>query len=84
MLTKDQAFDISEFIYKYGNESLWKVGDKLEKILLEITPNKGKEISKYIVKNGPKAVHLLNDSIFKLTQDLLKSTPEEPLELIQA
>ena len=33
MLTKDQAFDISEFIYKNGHESLWRVGDNLEKIL---------------------------------------------------
>lgn len=84
MLTKDQAFDINEFVYKYSNESLWRVGDKLEKILLEIAPNKGKEISKYIVKNGPKAVHLLNDSIFKLTQDLLKVVAEETPELAEA
>ena len=47
MLTKDQAFDINEFIYKNSHESLWRVGDKLEKILSEfaINPDKDKIIN---------------------------------------
>lgn len=80
MLTKDQAFDINEFIYKNGHESLWRVGDSLEKILndLAISPEKDKIISKFLVKNGSKTVYTLSNAIFKLTEELMKveETPE--------
>ncbi len=81
MLTKDQAFDINEFIYKNGHESLWRVGDSLEKILneLAINPNKDQIISKFVSKNGAKPVHTLNNAIFKLIEDLMKA--EETIEL---
>jgi len=74
MLTKDQAFDISEFIYKNGHESLWRVGDILEKILneLAVNPEKEKIIGNFLTKNGSRTVHTLNNAIFKLTEDLLK------------
>ena len=73
MLTKDQAFDISEFIYKNGHESLWRVGDSLEKILgeLAINPNKEQIISKFVAKNGAKTLHTLNNAIFKLVDQLM-------------
>lgn len=80
MLTKDQAFDISEFIYKNGHESLWRVGDNLEKILnhLAINPNKEQIISKFLSKNGGKTVYTLNNAIFKVIEELMKAeeTPE--------
>lgn len=84
MLTKDQAFDINEFIYKNGHESLWRVGDSLEKILndLAINPEKDKIISKFLVKNGSKTVYTLSNAIFKLTEELMKV--EETSELITA
>lgn len=73
MLTKDQAFDINEFIYKNGHESLWRVGDSLEKILgeLAINPNKEQIISKFVSKNGSKTLHTLNNAIFKLVDQLM-------------
>lgn len=80
MLTKDQAFDISEFVYKNGHESLWRVGDNLEKILnhLAINPNKEQIISKFLSKNGGKTVYTLNNAIFKVIEELMKAeeTPE--------
>ena len=84
MLTKDQAFDISEFIYKNGHESLWRVGDSLEKILGEfaINPNKEQIISKFVAKNGAKTVYTLNNAIFKLIEELMKA--EEAIELTTA
>ena len=74
MLTKDQAFDISEFIYKNGHESLWRVGGNLEKILneLAVNPNKDQIISKFVAKNGAKTVHTLNNAIFNLVEQLIK------------
>ena len=74
MLTKDQAFDISEFIYKNGHESLWRVGDNLEKILneLAVNPDKDQIISKFVAKNGAKTVHTLNNAIFNLVEQLIK------------
>jgi hypothetical protein len=82
MLTKDQAFDISEFIYKNGHESLWRVGDNLEKILnqLAVNPDKDQIISKFVAKNGSKTLHTLNDAIFNLAEQLMKI--EEPAESI--
>ena len=79
MLTKDQAFDINEFIYKNGHESLWRVGDGLEKILgeLAINPNKEQIISKFVAKNGAKTVHTLNNAIFKLIEELMKAEESE-------
>jgi hypothetical protein len=73
MLTKDQAFDISEFIYKNGHESLWRVGDDLEKILneLAVNPDKDQIISKFVAKNGAKTLHTLNIAIFKLVDQLM-------------
>ncbi len=73
MLTKDQAFDISEFIYKNGHESLWRVGDNLEKILngLAVNPGKDQIISKFVAKNGAKTLHTLNIAIFKLVDQLM-------------
>jgi len=73
MLTKDQAFDINEFIYKNGHESLWRVGDSLEKILgeLAINPNKEQIISKFVAKNGAKTLHTLNNAIFELVDQLM-------------
>jgi len=73
MLTKDQAFDINEFIYKNGHESLWRVGDSLEKILgeLAINPNKEQIISKFVAKNGVKTLHTLNNAIFELVDQLM-------------
>ena len=58
MLTKDQAFDISEFIYKNGHESLWRVGDNLEKILngLAVNPDKDQIISKFVVGRFARTV----------------------------
>lgn len=81
ILTKDQLFDINEFIYQNGHESLWRVGDKLEKVLGEIAicPEKDKKINKFLSKHGAKTVHALNDSIFTLVKDLLKK--EEIVEL---
>lgn len=78
MLTKDQAFDINEFIYKNGHESLWRVGDSLEKTLGEfaVNPNKDQIISKFVAKNGAKTVYTLNNAIFKLIEELMKK--EEP------
>ena len=75
MLTKDQAFDISEFIYKNGHESLWRVGDNLEKILngLAVNPDKDQIISKFVAKNGSKTLHTLNIAIFKLVDQLMLS-----------
>jgi len=74
MLTKDQAFDINEFIYKNSHESLWRVGDKLEKTLSEfaINPNKDQIISRFLSKHGTKQVHMLNKPIFALVDDLMK------------
>ena len=73
MLTKDQAFDISEFIYKNGHESLWRVGDNLEKILNEfaVNPDKDQIISKIVNKNGAKTLYTLNNAIFKLVDQLM-------------
>ena len=73
MLTKDQAFDISEFIYKNSHESLWRVGDNLEKILneLAVNPDKDQIISKFVAKNGAKTLHTLNNAIFKLVDQLM-------------
>lgn len=81
MLTKDQAFGISEFIYKNGHESLWRVGDSLEKILNELAnnPNKDQIISEFVSKNGAKTVYTLDNAIFKLIEDLMKV--EETIEL---
>ena len=81
MLTKDQAFDISEFIYKNGHESLWRVGDNLEKILngLAVNPDKDQIISKFVVKNGAKTVYTLNNAIFKLIEELMKVEEAEIL-----
>jgi len=81
MLTKDQAFDIGEFIYKNGHKSLWQVGDRLEKILGEfaINPNKEQIISAFIVKNGAEKIYTLDNAIFKLIQELAKA--EQPVEL---
>ena len=75
MLTKDQAFDINEFIYKNSHESLWRVGDKLEKVLSEfaINPNKDQIISRFLSKHGTKQVHMLNKPIFALVEDLMKA-----------
>ena len=75
MLTKDQAFDISEFIYKNGHESLWRVGDNLEKILNELAVNPGKDqiIGKFVAKNGAKTLYTLNIAIFKLVDQLMLS-----------
>jgi hypothetical protein len=75
MLTKDQAFDISEFIYKNSHESLWRVGDNLEKILnaLAVNPDKDQIISKFVAKNGAKTLHTLNIAIFKLVDQLMLS-----------
>jgi len=75
MLTKDQAFDINEFIYKNSHESLWRVGDKLEKTLSEfaINPNKDQIISRFLSKHGTKQVHMLNKPIFALVEDLMKA-----------
>ena len=75
MLTKDQAFDISEFIYKNGHESLWRVGDNLEKILngLAVNPDKDQIIGKFVAKNGSKTLHTLNIAIFKLVDQLMLS-----------
>jgi hypothetical protein len=88
MLTKDQAFDINEFIYKNSHESLWRVGDKLEKILSEfaINPDKDKIINRFLSKHGTKQVHMLNKPIFALVEDLMKvaEVTEENSELIQA
>jgi coenzyme F420-reducing hydrogenase delta subunit len=79
MLTKDQAFDINEFIYKNGHESLWRVWDSLQKILGEfaINPNKEQIISKFVAKNGAKTVHTLNNAIFKLIEELMKAEESE-------
>lgn len=73
ILTKDQLFDINEFIYQNGHESLWRVGDKLEKVLGEIAicPEKDKKISKFLSKHGAKTVHTLNDRIFNLVKELI-------------
>jgi len=73
MLTKDQAFDISEFIYKNGHESLWRVGDNLEKILngLAVNPDKDQIIGKFVAKNGAKTLYTLNIAIFKLVDQLM-------------
>ena len=81
MLTKDQAFDISEFIYKNGHESLWRVGDNLEKILngLAVNPDKDQIISKFVAKNGAKTVYTLNNAIFKLIEELMKVEEAEIL-----
>ena len=78
MLTKDQAFDINEFIYKNSHESLWRVGDKLEKTLTElsINPNKDQIISKFLSKHGTRAVHTLSTPIFALVEDLMKIEQE--------
>lgn len=75
MLTKDQAFDISEFIYKNGHESLWRVGDNLQKILneLAVNPDKDQIISKFVAKNGAKTLHTLNNAIFNLVDQLMLS-----------
>lgn len=75
MLTKDQAFDINEFIYKNSHESLWRVGDKFEKTLSEfaINPNKDQIISRFLSKHGTKQVHMLNKPIFALVEDLMKA-----------
>jgi hypothetical protein len=75
MLTKDQAFDINEFIYKNSHESLWRVGDKLEKTLSEfaINPDKDQIISRFLSKHGTKQVHMLNKPIFALVEDLMKA-----------
>lgn len=83
MLTKDQAFDINEFIYKNGHESLWRVGDGLQKILndLAINPEKEQLINKFVSKNGAKTLHTLNNAIFKLVEQLMRI--EETAELIQ-
>jgi hypothetical protein len=88
MLTKDQAFDINEFIYKNSHESLWRVGDKLEKTLSEfvINPNKDQIISRFLSKHGTKQVHTLNKPIFALVEDLMKAAEvaEENTELTPA
>ena len=88
MLTKDQAFDINEFIYKNSHESLWRVGDKLEKTLSEfvINPNKDQIISRFLSKHGTKQVHMLNKPIFALVEDLMKAAEvaEENTELTPA
>ena len=88
MLTKDQAFDINEFIYKNSHESLWRVGDKLEKTLSEfaINPNKDQIISRFLSKHGTKQVHMLNKPIFALVEDLMKAAEvtEENSELTPA
>jgi hypothetical protein len=88
MLTKDQAFDINEFIYKNSHESLWRVGDKLEKTLSEfvINPNKDQIISRFLSKHGTKQVHMLNKPIFALVEDLMKvaEVAEENSELTPA
>lgn len=84
ILTKDQLFDINEFIYQNGHESLWRVGDKLEKVLGEIAicPEKDKKISKFLSKHGTKTVHAMNDHIFNFVKELIK--PEESAELVSA
>jgi hypothetical protein len=88
MLTKDQAFDINEFIYKNSHESLWRVGDKLEKTLSEfaINSNKDQIISRFLSKHGTKQVHMLNKPIFALVEDLMKvaEVAEENSELTPA
>jgi hypothetical protein len=88
MLTKDQAFDINEFIYKNSHESLWRVGDKLEKTLSEfaINPDKDQIISRFLSKHGTKQVHMLNKPIFALVEDLMKAAEvaEENTELTPA
>ena len=88
MLTKDQAFDINEFIYKNSHESLWRVGDKLEKTLSEFAVNSDKDqiISRFLSKHGTKQVHMLNKPIFALVEDLMKVTEviEENAELTPA
>jgi len=88
MLTKDQAFDINEFIYKNSHESLWRVGDKLEKTLSEFAINSDKDqiISRFLSKHGTKQVHMLNKPIFALVEDLMKVTEviEENAELTPA
>ncbi len=88
MLTKDQAFDINEFIYKNSHESLWRVGDKLEKTLSEfaINSNKDQIISRFLSKHGTKQVHMLNKPIFALVEDLMKvaEVAEENSELTTA
>jgi hypothetical protein len=88
MLTKDQAFDINEFIYKNSHESLWRVGDKLEKTLSEfaINSNKDQIISRFLSKHGTKQVHMLNKPIFALVEDLMKAAEvaEENTELTPA
>jgi hypothetical protein len=83
MLTKDQAFDISEFIYKNSHESLWRVGDNLGKILneLSVNPDKDQIIGKFVAKNGAKTVYALNNAIFNLVEQLMKI--EETAESIQ-
>ena len=88
MLTKDQAFDINEFIYKNSHESLWRVGDKLEKTLSKfaINPDKDQIISRFLSKHGTKQVHMLNKPIFALVEDLMKAAEvaEENTELTPA
>lgn len=71
-LTKDQLFDINEFIYQNGHESLWRVGDKLEKILSEISARSDKQskINKFLSKHGIRTVHAVRDSIFNLSKEL--------------
>jgi hypothetical protein len=88
MLTKDQAFDINEFIDKNSHESLWRVGDKLEKTLSEfaINSNKDQIINRFLSKHGTKQVHMLNKPIFALVEDLMKvaEVAEENSELTPA
>lgn len=80
-LTKDQLFDINEFIYQNGHESLWRVGDKLEKILGEIAicPDKDKKINKFLSKYGTRTVYALNELIFSFVKDLLQTEKIEEI-----
>lgn len=82
-LTKDQLFDINEFIYQNGHESLWRVGDKLEKILSEISTRSDKQgkINKFLSKHGIRTVHAMRDSIFNLSKELVQAEAVETEEL---
>jgi hypothetical protein len=75
MLSKDQAFTISEFIHSNSNQELWEVSDKFTQILSEFVQNdQQKEIlNKFLIKNGTRYVFKIEKSIYELIQKIISS-----------
>ena len=75
MLSKDQAFTISEFVYTNSNQELWEFSDKFTEILSEFVQNDQQKdlLNKFLIKNGTRYVFKIEKFIYELIQKIISS-----------